>query len=287
MVGGLHNTTQIPATFKTPDTVNIQLPFADYEADCKDNTILMQKQRFRQSPGYSKLYTRMSHPKNHLNHHDQERTDDIKTQGTDNVLLPSPNHQAVPKDCETIKIKYACHIPSCTKDFTRMSHLRDHLQWHAGERRYVCHWHLCNKAFMCKQNLKRHLQIHTGEKSYQCQKCGKRFMRHDNLKTHIESHEYERMQPPFVCPWDLCKKEFTVNASLSRHLRSHTGVRPYQCVVCHKHFMWPDHLNRHMKTHTDQEKTAASTSLESHSFPAPPDLEIRKGKRKRGESQIP
>lgn len=42
---------------------------------------------------------------------------------------------------------------------------------------------------------------------------------------------------------------FSRSDELSRHRRSHSGVKPYQCQVCEKKFARSDHLSKHIKVH--------------------------------------
>ncbi|XP_069874420.1 zinc finger protein 202-like isoform X1 [Dipodomys merriami] len=49
------------------------------------------------------------------------------------------------------------------------------------------------------------------------------------------------------CP--VCGKSFRCNSHVIRHLRTHTGERPYKCVECGKSYTRSTHLARHQKVH--------------------------------------
>jgi KRAB domain-containing zinc finger protein len=39
---------------------------------------------------------------------------------------------------------------------------------------------------------------------------------------------------------------------LNRHLRLHSGIRPYCCPMCNTYFSRSDHLSTHLRTHTGE-----------------------------------
>ncbi|XP_066528682.1 early growth response protein 4 [Hoplias malabaricus] len=65
-----------------------------------------------------------------------------------------------------------------------------------------------------------------------------------------------RREKPFPCPVENCERRFSRSDELNRHVRVHTGHRPFQCRVCARRFGRSDHLTTHMRTHTGEKPFA-------------------------------
>ncbi|XP_049514061.1 zinc finger protein 528-like [Dermacentor silvarum] len=82
---------------------------------------------------------------------------------------------------------------------------------------------------------------------YSCQLCNYKTKRKTHMDKHLRIHTGER---PFKC--HLCPNTFTQKWHLKQHLRSHTGERPHQCHLCQETFTQRSHLIRHLRNHTGE-----------------------------------
>ncbi|NWH41130.1 FOG1 protein, partial [Chloropsis hardwickii] len=103
---------------------------------------------------------------------------------------------------------------------------------------------------------------------FPCKDCGIWYRSERNLQAHLmyycasrqsagagspaldekpkETYPNER-----VCPFPQCKKSCPSASSLEIHMRSHSGERPFVCLICLSAFTTKANCERHLKVHTD------------------------------------
>ncbi|XP_048145328.1 zinc finger protein 236 isoform X2 [Corvus hawaiiensis] len=78
-----------------------------------------------------------------------------------------------------------------------------------------------------------------------CSYCPKSFKKPSDLVRHVRIHTGEK---PYKC--DECGKSFTVKSTLDCHVKTHTGQKLFCCHVCSNSFSTKGSLKVHMRLHT-------------------------------------
>ncbi|XP_062997359.1 zinc finger protein ZFPM1 [Elgaria multicarinata webbii] len=101
---------------------------------------------------------------------------------------------------------------------------------------------------------------------FPCKDCGIWYRSERNLQAHllyycasrqnaasptVDEKPKEAYPNERICPFPQCKKSCPSASSLEIHMRSHSGERPFVCLICLSAFTTKANCERHLKVHTD------------------------------------
>ncbi|XP_056138051.1 zinc finger protein ZFPM1 [Lampris incognitus] len=104
---------------------------------------------------------------------------------------------------------------------------------------------------------------------FPCKDCGIWYRSERNLQAHLMYYCASRQKQPTaassppqdkpketfpnerICPFPQCNKSCPSASSLEIHMRTHSGERPFVCLICLSAFTTKANCERHLKVHTD------------------------------------
>lgn len=150
-----------------------------------------------------------------------------------------------------VKMHYDNHYrcTTCPSTFDSYKRFRSHLELHKVKPRltnYTCS--TCNLKFKSEVRFKTHLKL-LHSSGVKCKICLKKFSTSTELDEHFKRlHKGKKYN--YKCY--ACGALFTQNPSLKRHIRRHTGAKPYTCTYCFQKFGRKDTMQDHINIHTNE-----------------------------------
>lgn len=103
------------------------------------------------------------------------------------------------------------------------------------------------------------VSLSSGKNISFCPICRLGFSQPGNMKRHLRTHTGEK---PYSCPH--CKAAFSQTTHLKRHILTHTGERPHKCQHCSATFTRKNTLSTHMTIFHPEHSHKVLLNLDTH-----------------------
>lgn len=105
----------------------------------------------------------------------------------------------------------------------------------------------CGITVSSKGYLIIHERLHTGEKPYECKECDQKFVCAQILNSHVLNVHREEGRERLRCT--ICNAQLKNKLTLTEHMNSHKGIKPYKCETCGLSFTQSSVYRTHLKIH--------------------------------------
>ena len=141
--------------------------------------------------------------------------------------------------CSSQSLSSKSHLsPHCPYSATKHCVLKRHIRSHSIRRQTHIQSVTDRVKAKCRTGCLQTKRLH------QCPHCSYSTKWTSSLTRHIHTHTGEK---PYSCT--ECGKCFTRLSNLQLHIRTHTGEKPYPCTECNKCFTQLSHLKKHPNSH--------------------------------------
>lgn len=108
-----------------------------------------------------------------------------------------------------------------------------------------------------------------------------RFNSSDHVKRHMRTHTGER---PYKCQY--CDRSYAQSNDLLKHTRIHVGENTYKCNLCTAAFRLQAQLREHYRIHYDAEQLALRNSDTPEQKPSVSEMEMIVNQQHRREQEL-